>query len=183
MKPEIIYIHGAVAIDYDAKTDQLLNQLKDRTDPEISIHTPRMANPIDQIGWLDALDAMIHKLDSAIILIGHSLGASTILKYLSERAIENPIESIHLFATPFWKNNGWQSDYALSGGAISRLKKYPDIHLYHCEDDEGVPYEHLLKYLSVIPHASAHKLKKGGHYFTSGIPNSKVQITQSINHS
>jgi hypothetical protein len=42
------------------------------------------------------------------ILIGHSLGGSFLLKYVSEEKIGKTIAGIFLIATPYWGGAGWQ---------------------------------------------------------------------------
>ncbi len=47
----------------------------------------------------------ISETGSDIILVGHSFGASMILKYLSENSVNKKIAGIFLIATPFWNGN------------------------------------------------------------------------------
>ena len=49
--------------------------------------------------------SLFAKITKPIILIGHSLGGSTLLKYLSEEKPHVPISGLFLIATPHWKSN------------------------------------------------------------------------------
>jgi len=52
------------------------------------------------------------------ILIGHSLGGSFLLKYVSEEKIAKTVAGIFLIATPYWGGAGWQ---------------YEDMSALHCQ--------------------------------------------------
>src|SRR5258705_8864298 len=45
------------------------------------------------------------KITEPVILIGHSLGGSTLLKYLSEEKPDISISGLFLIATPHWKSD------------------------------------------------------------------------------
>jgi predicted alpha/beta hydrolase family esterase len=54
--------------------------------------------------WKLVFEKIIDKLDENFILIGHSLGAMFIVKYLSENTISKTIEKTLLLGTPFDDN-------------------------------------------------------------------------------
>ncbi|MDR0369151.1 MAG: alpha/beta hydrolase [Candidatus Peribacteria bacterium] len=51
--------------------------------------------------WKIVFEKIVDKLDNNFILIGHSLGAMFIVKYLSEHTINKTIKKTLLLATPF----------------------------------------------------------------------------------
>jgi predicted alpha/beta hydrolase family esterase len=57
---------------------------------------------LPDFGWLQQIRNEITAIKGEVILVGHSLGASMLLKYLSEKDVKNKISGIFLIATPFW---------------------------------------------------------------------------------
>jgi predicted alpha/beta hydrolase family esterase len=105
-----------------------------------------------------------------VILVAHSLGASLVLKYLSERKVKKKISGIFLIATPFWSGDeDWMKGLKLRKGFAPKLPKNIPIFLYHSRDDEEVPFAHLTSYGEKLPHASVHKIKSGGHQFNNDL--------------
>ncbi|MFB1051250.1 hypothetical protein [Paraliobacillus sp. JSM ZJ581] len=60
-----------------------------------------------------------------MIIIGHSLGGSVLLKYLSEQAFNQFIARLFLIAAPYWgKDDDWQGEeYTLLENFNSKLPK------------------------------------------------------------
>jgi serine hydrolase len=108
-----------------------------------------------------------------VILIGHSLGSSFLLKYLSEEKIENPIAGIFLMATPYWGGDGWLYEgyegIALPEDFASKLPSGAPIFLYHSRDDGIVPFAHLALYEEKLPQATIRALDGRGHQFNNDL--------------
>ncbi len=82
-----------------------------------------------------------------MILVGHSLGASILLKYLSEEKAEKPVAGVFLVAPPYWGAEDWEvSEYALQADFASKIPKELPMFFYHSRDDEWVPFAHLTLY-------------------------------------
>jgi predicted alpha/beta hydrolase family esterase len=57
-----------------------------------------------------------------LILVGHSLGASLLLKCLSEHAVPRSIVGLFLIAAPYWGVGGWEAEeFTLQPGVAGRL--------------------------------------------------------------
>ena len=180
-KQTIIYIHGAGTQEPDSESELLCNEFEREFGDTYLFHAPQMPDPNnpDYQTWMEVLDACIHKSDGPLILIGHSLGGSVILKYLSENIVETEVQQVLLLAAPFWGSNGWNiSRYQLKNEHVDQLLRFSNINFFHCLDDEVVPASHLEEYLSLIPHANGQVFKTGGHCFTDCIGKIKNQIRQ-----
>jgi predicted alpha/beta hydrolase family esterase len=113
-----------------------------------------------------------------VSLVGHSLGGSILLKYLSEENVKEPIAGIFLIATPYWGAEEWQVDeYTLHEGFALRLPKEPRIFLYHSRDDEVVPFAHLAMYAEKLPHATIREFDGRGHRFNDDLSEIAADIT------
>jgi uncharacterized protein len=98
-----------------------------------------------------------------LVLVGHSFGASTLLKYLAEADPLPAFTGLFLVATPFWGPDF--PEYALPADFADRLRHAPPIHLYHSRDDSEVPFEHLERYRKALPQAIVRPLEGRGHEF------------------
>ena len=183
-KQTVIYIHGAGTQEPGTDSYFLREEIKQTLGNSILFRAPEMPDPNnpDYQAWMDVLDALIHKSDGPVTLMGHSFGASVILKYLSESTVETELESVLLLAAPFWGSNGWDMpDYHLEKANIGQLAQFDNIALFHCQDDEIVPHTHQHEYLNLIPYANGHFFESGGHFFKNRIERIIGQILQPGN--
>jgi uncharacterized protein len=97
------------------------------------------------------------------ILVGHSFGASVLLKYLSEAVRRPALAALFLVATPFWGPDF--PEFALPPDFGARLRDVSPLYLYHSRDDPEIPFEHLERYSRVLPHAIVRALDGRGHEF------------------
>lgn len=121
--------------------------------------------------WKELLDAEFAALPQGSILIGHSLGGSVLLKYLSEVNPPVSVAGIFLVAIPFWGKAGWDApEFALPRNFAANLPDIPAIHFYHGYEDAVVPFEHVLLYKRLLPEAVLHGLEGRDHAFGKGMP-------------
>ena len=122
-----------------------------------------MPRPQDPHYW-----ALARRIDQLIagtkspILVGHSFGASVLLKYLSETVRRPAFSGLFLVATPFWENF---PEFALAPDFGERLRDVTPLYLYHSRDDPEIPFEHLERYRHALPRAKVQVLDGRGHEF------------------
>jgi len=97
------------------------------------------------------------------ILVGHSFGASVLLKYLAETVRRPALAGLFLVATPFWGPDF--PEFALPPDVGERLRDLSPICLYHSRDDDEIPFDHLERHRRVLPHAIVRALDGRGHEF------------------
>jgi predicted alpha/beta hydrolase family esterase len=71
------------------------------------------------------------------VLVGHSFGASVLLKYLAETVRRPGLAGLFLVATPFWGSDF--PEFALPPDFGARLRDLSPIYLYHSRDGGGAP--------------------------------------------
>ena len=110
--------------------------------------------------------------DSPVILVGHSLGALFIVKYLSENSIKISIEKTALVATPFDESGLHESlaDFSPPSSFFKLKEQAGEIYLIHSEDDPVVPIGHLDKYKKALPEAKILRFKEKGHFNQATFP-------------
>ena len=73
----------------------------------------------------------------------------------------------------FWGGNGWRyegyEELALPEEPAAKLPTGASIFLYHCRDDEIIPFEHLTLYAQVLPQAAVRELDAGGHQLNNDL--------------
>jgi pimeloyl-ACP methyl ester carboxylesterase len=112
----------------------------------------------------------ISLIKNEIILVGHSLGASMLLKYLSESTLQKNIAGVFLIATPFWRGDeDWKQGFKLQDNFGDKLPKDVPVFLYHCRDDEEVPFDHLKLYAQNISRANIREIASGGHQLNNDL--------------
>ena len=179
MKKPVLFIHGGGEGAYEADA-KLATSLQDALGAEYDVRYPQMPNEEspEYEAWKGQISKELLALDGKVSLVGHSLGGSILLKYLSEENVKEPIAGIFLIATPYWGAEEWQVDeYTLHEGFALRLPKEPRIFLYHSRDDEVVPFAHLAMYAEKLPHATIREFDGRGHRFNDDLSEIAADIT------
>lgn len=168
MKKQILFIHGAGGYEEDEK---LAASLRDELGTAYEVHYPKMPEEDDSgyEAWKEQIIKGLSALTGEVILVGHSFGASLLLKYLSEEKIEKPIVALFLVASPYWGTQDWQAEYALEEKFATRLPKHSRQFFYHSRDDDVVPFAHLELYKEKLPQATFHEFDKRGHQFNNDL--------------
>jgi uncharacterized protein len=108
------------------------------------------------------------EIDESVILIGHSLGGSTLLKYLSEEKPDVSVLGLFLVSTPYWESD--MKEFQLERNFQTSLRHIQQIFLYHSKHDKDVPFAHLAFYEEAFKTAVVRKIKGNEHIFSMGLP-------------
>ncbi|UFH52740.1 alpha/beta fold hydrolase [Spirosoma sp. KNUC1025] len=170
MKKRVVFIHGGGEEDYAADA-KLAASLQERLGEAYVVHYPLLPNESEpDLGRKKQIGHEISKRKGAVILVGHSLGASMLLKYVSEKQIRKKITGLFLLATPFWHGEEtWKQGFKLQEDFAGKLPKHVPIFLYQSQDDEVVPIGHLTTYTQHLPQATVRLLTSGGHQFNNDL--------------
>lgn len=174
MGKPVLFIQGGGNGGYEADA-KLVASLQTALGSDYAVHYPQML-PDETIVdfapvWLNHIGHEIAAVDDEVILAGHSLGASMLLKYLSENTIkENIVAGIFLVAPPFWSGNeDWVQPLKLQDGFSAQLPKDIPVFFYQCQDDEVVPFMHFTTYKQHLPWAVFREMATGGHQFNDDL--------------
>jgi predicted alpha/beta hydrolase family esterase len=168
MTEHILFIQGAGSGAYDADK-RLAESLQRTLGTRFEVRYPAIPDdgdiPYGQ--WRQQIEQELASVPGPVILVGHSVGASILLKWLSERMDERAVAGVFLAACPFWGGDGWRyegyEELELPPRFAARLPAELPIYLYHCRDDATVPFDHLALYAQVLPQATVRAFEKGGH--------------------
>ena len=167
MKSQVLFIHGGGQGAYEADKELAAN-LRDELGAAYHVRCPEM--PDEQSpeyeAWKEKIEQELAALDGEVILVGHSLGALILLKYVSEEEVEKPVAGLFLVAVPYVGTGGWEiEEDALREDFASELPEGLPVFLYHARDDEEVPFGHLALYEAKLPRATLREFDDRGHQF------------------
>ena len=116
--------------------------------------------------WKRRIAAELSPLRGKIVLVGHSIGGSILLRYLSEEEVKGSISGLFLLAAPSWDEHQWNfDDLKLPRNIAEKLLSIPRIFLYHSRDDAVVPFAHLALLAARLPQATIRAVDGRGHQF------------------
>jgi uncharacterized protein len=162
---QILVIHGVGKPAMRRGSVYWKAKLEDALGAEYSVTCPIMPDP-QYAAWRARIEEAVSQMEDGLILVGHSLGGSVLLKCLSEGSLERTVAGLFVLAAPYWsKETKWESDeFRLPDDFTARLR-VPRIFLYHSRDDEEVPFAHLSCYAERLPQAAVRALDGQGHEF------------------
>lgn len=145
MLKKVIFFHGGGSVeDYEADA-KLVASLKLTLGPGYWLDYPLLPdNGTPDLGRRKHISDEISAAKDNVILVGHSLGASMLLAFLSQTKVTKKIAGIFLLATPFSNGNeDWIEAFKLHPDFAKQLDKNTPVYFYHCRDDVEVPFGHL----------------------------------------
>ena len=171
MKQQILFIHGAGSGAHELD-NKLADSLQQTLGANYQVNNPQMPSegaPEYKL-WKAEIARQLKTFNDAPILVGHSLGASVLLKYLSEEAVKIPIRGLFMIAAPYWGAKDWEvGEYKLSEDFATHLPKGLPIFLYQGRDDEVVSFTHLAMYADKLPQATIRELEGRGHQLNNDL--------------
>lgn len=192
MKTDILFIHGGMTFKNQKEylkhlSDHKSVRLEDKVKwngqylTEKMGKSARVIRPIMPLKdnakyeeWKIYFERHLPLLNKKYILIGESLGAIFLAKYLSENKLKNKALSVYMIAAPF-------DNTILGEDLVGGFKLQSDLSLIHkntdrvvlmfSEDDNCVPVSHADKYREKLPEAEIKIYKsKNGHFQVKTFP-------------
>jgi predicted alpha/beta hydrolase family esterase len=167
VRERVLFIHGGGDGAYEVDR-KLAESLQHALGAAYAVRYPKMPDEDRRVyeAWKERIAEELDALEGEVILVGHSLGGSILLKYLSEEEVEKPIAGLLLVATPYWGVEDWEvGEYALPEDFASKIPKEVSMFLYHSRDDEVVPFAHAALYAQKLPRATVRVFDGRGHQF------------------
>lgn len=146
--------------------DAIVERFKDA-----DILTPTMPNSANAqySEWKIWFEKIISFLGDDVRLIGHSLGAMFLAKYLHESPLEKPARQLILLAGGYDGATSGYGSFKLQS-ATGLEKSADEIHLMHSRDDFVVPFEELAKFRADLPTATVHEFEDRNHFLDADFP-------------
>jgi len=192
MKKQVFIIHGGNTfktyeeyflllkdweIDFEKykenKKDWKIN-LQEELGDEFEVIAPKMPNKINAkyLEWKIWFEKFIPYITEGVILVGHSLGGSFLVKFLSENDMPKKIRGTFLVAPVYDEDSDDYSlaDFKLPDNLSGFEKQGGQIFIYHSEDDPVVPFNNLGKFKEKLISAKTIIFKNKQHFGQEKLP-------------
>jgi uncharacterized protein len=180
MPRQVLFIHGGGGGAYEADA-KLAESLRRELGPDYSVRYPEMPDEEepDYETWKKFMTRELASMGKAPVLVGHSIGASVMIRMLAEGKTRG-LGGAFLVAAPFWHDHKvWRwPEVELPKDAAENLKDGAPLFFYHGIADETVPVEHMALYAKVAPHASFRRLKGRNHQLNEDMSEVARDIAQ-----
>lgn len=122
--------------------------------------------------WKIWFERVVPFLKNDVILIGHSLGAIFLAKYLSITAFPKKIKATILVAAPFDSEgvNEPLSEFKPPKSLARFAKQGGKIFIIHSKDDPVIEFSQSNKYKKILPEAKILPFKNRGHFNAKTFP-------------
>lgn len=167
---DILFIQGGGEGAYEedkALTDYLQMSLGNA----YTVHYPYLSGleHLDYHSLKSQFQDTLSTITAQSLMVTHSLGGASLLKYLSEARNAPSLASLFLIAPPYKVKDGdWGTDdFALE---VDFHRTLPIIHrlvVYHSRDDDFIPFEQHAQWSEKLPHADMQALDGYDHSFSN----------------
>jgi predicted alpha/beta hydrolase family esterase len=121
--------------------------------------------------WKARFEKLIPHIRNEVILIGHSLGASFLAKYLSENDFPKKIKATLLVSGPYDTDSGRILAQFNITSSLGRLEKQGGkLFVYHSKDDPVVAFVELAKFQQQLPSATSRIFEDRQHFNQEEFP-------------
>ncbi len=123
--------------------------------------------------WKIYFEKLLTLLRDDVQLVGYSLGAMFLAKYLHESTLHTPVRRLVL-VSPCYDDESVEDLGSFRVTSAAGLEKAAEkIHLFHSKDDPVVPFTELAKFQRDLPTAKVHIFKDRNHFFQPTFPELK----------
>ncbi len=171
-KRQLLFVQGGGEGVHDEWDDKLVGSLRQKLGSVFDIRYPQMPNEDDPdyTLWKPALEEQLDRLQGGAVLVGHSVGATILIRLLAEQGPVQELRGIFFIAAPFLGDGGWSADdVQFSHDLGAHLPKDIPIHFYQGLEDKIVPPSHADLYAQAIPQARVHCLSGRDHQLNNDL--------------
>lgn len=185
---QILIIHGGTSFkSYEAyrkyldekvlNYDKLIQPVRwkerlaiDLTD--VDVIYPTMPNGMNAVydEWVIYFEKIIPLLHDNVQILGHSLGAMFLAKYLNANRLSKKVRRIILVAGGYDDESQEDLGSFKVQSASNLIQNADEIHLFHSKDDPVVPFAELAKFQADLPTATSHIFTDRGHFLQPEFP-------------
>ena len=123
--------------------------------------------------WKIYFEKLLPLLGDDVQLVGYSLGAMFLAKYLHESPLDSPVRRLVL-VSPCYDDESVEDLGSFRVMSATGLEKSArEIHLFHSKDDPVVPFTELAKFQRDLPTATVHIFEDRNHFFQPTFPELK----------
>jgi uncharacterized protein len=179
MANQVLFVHGGGGGSYEADAT-LVASLRDRLGAAYTVRYPEMPDeeePEYEV-WKRIIAGEVAAMGSGAVLVGHSIGASVVIRAVVDGGIGQSLAGVFLLAAPFWYDDDfWRWDQVkLPADAAERIPAGLPVFLFHGRQDEVVPFAHAGMYARALPQATLRGLDGRNHQLDDDL----TEVAQEI---
>ena len=148
--------------------------LQDTLGEAYEVFFPMMPNKRNAryIEWKIWFEKLVPFLTDNVVLIGHSLGASFLVRYLAEKRFPKRIGAVFLVSAAYedFEDQNRSKEFAAPKTLELFQNQVDKIFLYQSKDDPVIPFSELAKYQAALPNATARVFTDRGHFNQDTFP-------------
>lgn len=120
--------------------------------------------------WKIQFEKILPLLTGEVSLVGYSLGAMFLARYLHETPLKHPVKQLILVA-PCYNDDTSEDLGSFKVKSATGIEKSADeVHFFHSQDDPVVPFTELAKFQRDVPSAVSHIFTDRNHFFQPTFP-------------
>ena len=123
--------------------------------------------------WKIYFEKLLPLLGDDVQLVGYSLGAMFLARYLHESPLDSPVRRLVLVSPCYDDESVEDLGSFRVMNATGLEKSAREIHLFHSKDDPVVPFTELAKFQRDLPTATVHIFEDRNHFFQPTFPELK----------
>lgn len=121
--------------------------------------------------WKIWFEKLLPFLRDDVVLVGHSLGASFLTRYLAEERLPIRAKALMLVAGAYSADlEDMAPEFAAPESLMLATEQVEQIFLYHSKDDPVVPFKELSRYESALPKATSRVFEDKKHFNQEHFP-------------
>ena len=175
---KILIVHGFGGIPNAGWLPWLMEELAKKNIYACALPMPDSKKPVVS-KWIEEINHAVENApEDEIFLVGHSLGATAVLKYLESVSENKKISGVVLVSgliSPLDPENSTSVYRAIDSFVVPPLdfekvkNKAEKFSVFHSIDDPAVPFSHAERISNAL-NCKLVKLEKGGHFFILAQP-------------
>lgn len=178
---QVLFVHGGGGGAY-AEDAKLAANLSEKLGPGYIVRYPMLPNEVDPEYkvWKRRIAEELAVMGEGAILVGHSIGASVVIRVFADADWKASVAGVFLIAAPFWYDHEfWRwDDVKLPKDTSAMLPARMPMFLYHGRADEVVPFTHVEMYAQMLPQAIVRPLEGRNHQLNDDLTEVAEDIRQ-----
>lgn len=140
--------------------------------PEADVLLPTFPNGYNAVyeEWEIYFEKLLPFMGGNVQLVGHSLGAMFLAKYLNTHTLKHKARRLIMIAGLHSEDSIGDSGDFVVESAVNIHQNAEEVHIFHSKDDPVVPFTELAKFQADIPSATAHVFSDRGHFNDETFP-------------
>lgn len=140
--------------------------------PDYDVLYPTMPNSQNATyeEWAIMFEKLVAYLEDDVQIVGHSLGAMFLAKYLNDNPLPRPVRRLLLVAGGYDDESQEELGSFKVDSATNLTKSAEEVHLFHSKDDPVVPFTELAKFQADLPDATSHIFEDRSHFIGETFP-------------